>query len=71
MTVELKERREELVARLRELDQTFEREMRARGFEPSQAENVALTSQLARLYTAREEIRAELEDLSAQNEVEG
>ena len=64
---ELERRRKELIARLLELDERFEREMRARGFDPAQAENVALTSELARLYAAREEVRAELEELSAQD----
>lgn len=67
---ELEKRRRELVARLLELDERFEHEMRARGFEPAQAENVALTSELARLYAAREEVRAELEELATQNEAE-
>ena len=58
-------RREELAAKLRELDESFERAMRARGFDPSQAENVALTSGLARLYAAREQIREELADLAS------
>jgi hypothetical protein len=56
-------RREELGARLRELDEAFAREMRARGFNPEQVENVALTSDLARLYAEREELRDELESL--------
>ncbi|MEP6708303.1 MAG: hypothetical protein ABJC05_12330, partial [Pyrinomonadaceae bacterium] len=54
------------IARLLELDEEFEREMRARGFDPAQAENVALTSDLAKLYAARAEAREELEELSAQ-----
>lgn len=58
-------RREELAAKLRELDELFEREMRARGFDPSQAENVALTSGLARLYAAREQLREEVADLAS------
>jgi hypothetical protein len=58
-------RREKLAAKLRELDESFDREMRARGFDPSQAENVALTSKLAGLYAAREELRTEIENLSA------
>lgn len=62
-------RREELAARLRELDESFEREMRARGFDPSQAENVALTSGLARLYSVREQLREELADLASPVEV--
>jgi len=67
---ELEKRRKELIARLLELDERFEREMRARGFDPAQAENVALTSELARLYAAREEVRAELEELATQNDAE-
>ena len=50
--------------RLRRLDAEFDREMRARGFDPAQAENVALPSHLASLYAEREQIKAELEELS-------
>jgi hypothetical protein len=46
---------------LSNLDQRFEREMRARGFDPEQAENVALPLALAKLYAEREELRAKLE----------
>lgn len=67
---ELEKRRKELVATLRELDERFEREMRARGFDPAQAENVALTSELARLYAAREEVRAEIDELPAKDDAE-
>lgn len=67
---ELEKRREELTATLSALDERFAREMRARGFDPAQAENVALTAELARLYAAREEVRTELEDLTAQNDAE-
>ncbi|HVS21349.1 MAG TPA: hypothetical protein VHD88_05835 [Pyrinomonadaceae bacterium] len=49
--------------KLRELDAEFNREMLARGFDPAQAENVALPSHLAALYTERERIKAELEEL--------
>ena len=48
--------------RLRELEAEFEREMRARGFDPAQAENVALPSQLAAIYAQRERIKGELEE---------
>jgi len=48
---------------LRTLDAEFDQEMRARGFDPKQAENVALPSHLAALYAEREEIKARLEDL--------
>ena len=54
---------DDLREQLRALDAEFEREMRARGFEPDQAENVALPSQLAALYAERERIKAQLEPL--------
>jgi len=59
------ERRSELEARLRLIDAEFDREMRERGFEPAQAENVALPSSLARLYAERESLKAELEELTS------
>ncbi len=58
---------DELNRRLRDLDAEFEREMRARGFDPAQAENVALPSHLATLYAEREQIKARLEELEGQN----
>jgi hypothetical protein len=54
----------ELREQLRALDAEFDRELRARGFDPAQAENVALPSQLAALYSEREQIKAELEELT-------
>ena len=54
----------QLSDRLRTVDAEFDREMRARGFDPAQAENVALPSHLAALYAEREQIKAELEELS-------
>ena len=53
----------ELEDRLREVEASFVRQMRARGFEPAQAENIALPGPLAKLYAEREELRAELEKL--------
>ena len=50
--------------KLRALDAEFDREMRTRGFDPAQAENVALPSHLAALYSEREQIKAELEELT-------
>ena len=52
----------DLRERLRELEAEFDREMRARGFDPAQAENVALPSHLAALYAEREQIKAALEE---------
>jgi hypothetical protein len=54
---------DELNRRLRELDAEFDQEMRARGFDPLQAENVALPSHLATLYAERERIKAKLQEL--------
>jgi uncharacterized small protein (DUF1192 family) len=53
---------DELNQKLRELDAEFDREMLARGFDPAQAENVALPAHLAALYSERERIKAELEE---------
>ena len=53
---------DELNNKLRSLDAEFDREMRARGFDPDQAENVALPSHLAALYAERERIKAELDE---------
>ena len=71
MTNARDKQRAESAARLEALEETFERQMRARGFDPAQAENVALTSELARLYAAREAARAELEELSQTIDEEG
>ena len=46
---------------LRSVEETFVREMRQRGFEPDQAENVALPTSLARLYAQREALKNELD----------
>jgi hypothetical protein len=48
--------------KLRALDAEFDREMRRRGFDPAQAENVALPSHLAALYAEREKTRAQIEE---------
>ena len=52
---------------LRALDAEFDREMRARGFDPAQAENVALPSHLAELYAERAHLKAELAELEGEN----
>ena len=59
---------DELNQRLRTLDAEFDREMRTRGFDPAQAENVALPSHLATLYARREQIRAELRELEGKTD---
>ncbi len=53
---------DELNEKLRALDAEFDQEMRARGFDPAQAENVALPSHLAKLYAEREQIKARLQE---------
>ena len=52
-----------LEEQLREIEQEFERQMRARGFDPLQHEHVALTTSLAKLYNDRELLRTTLESL--------
>ncbi|MBA3569590.1 MAG: hypothetical protein H0W34_01570 [Pyrinomonadaceae bacterium] len=60
----------ELEDRLREVEASFVRQMRERGFEPAQAENIALPGPLAKLYAEREELRAVLEQLKADHPLE-
>ncbi|MFN2515928.1 MAG: hypothetical protein ABR556_06905 [Pyrinomonadaceae bacterium] len=59
-------RRTRLEERLREIDQRLRSAMRARGFDPDQDDNIALTAPLAKLYTERENLRAELQSLADQ-----
>jgi hypothetical protein len=47
--------------KLRAVEQQFDREMRARGFDPAQDEHLALTSPLAKLYIERENLRSKLQ----------
>jgi hypothetical protein len=56
-------RRTRLKEKLSEVDQQLRRELRARGFDPDQDDNLALTAPLAKLYTEREQLRDELESL--------
>ena len=65
------ENRIELEKRLGELDTRFANEMRKRGFDPAQADNVALPSALAKLFAEREAIKAELEELVAPDQTGG
>jgi hypothetical protein len=57
---------EDLNQRLRVLDAEFDREMRARGFDRAQQENIALPAHLAELYKQREQVKAELADLAGE-----
>ncbi len=54
-----------LESRLREVDGRWRSEMRARGFDPEQSDNLALTAPLARLFSEAENLRAELAALTA------
>ena len=54
----------QLEAKLREVDERLRRELRARGFDPDQDENLALTGPLAKLYTERESLREELRTMT-------
>lgn len=57
-------KRTQLEAKLREVDERLRTEMLARGFDPAQDDNVALTAPLAKLYMERENLRAELDSLA-------
>ena len=57
-----------LEEKLRSVEETFLREMRLRGFEPDQAENVALPTALARLYTEREALKTKLNEMKGASE---
>ena len=63
--LQLASRRKEIEAKLRAVDQQLRSEMLARGFDPAQDENLALTAPLAKLYLERENLRQELETLNS------
>lgn len=48
---------------LREVEAQFDTAARQRGFDPAQAENLALPATLAKLFMEREQIKAQLEEL--------
>jgi hypothetical protein len=62
---------EELRKKLSEVDAQFREAARKRGFDPDQAENLALPSNLAKLFLEREEIKNQLEELVDEKEMEG
>lgn len=64
MSSEETSRRARVEERFREVDKLLRSEMRARGFDPEQDDNVALTAPLAALYIERENLRAELQSLA-------
>ena len=65
MSSKIPELEGQLEERLRKVEEDFERQMRERGFEPAQAELVALPGPLAKLYAEREQLRADLESIKA------
>jgi uncharacterized damage-inducible protein DinB len=67
----LEQEQKELEVRLRELDERMRNEMRARGFDPAQDANLALTGPLAKLYMERETLREELETLRCGRKLDG
>ena len=67
----LRPARAQLEERLREADERLRRELRARGFDPAQDENLALTGPLAKLYMERERLREELDTLSGMTDPTG
>lgn len=65
------ERRRELETRLRTVTESFEHDMRARGFDPAQAENAALPTPLATLYLERQSLLEELDNLNSVDTTRG
>ena len=63
--------RRQLEERLRDVDERLRSEMRRRGFDPAQDENLALTGPLAKIYMERENLREKLETLSDDGKVTG
>ena len=58
----------QLEARLHEITEQLEQQMRARGFDPEQADNLALPTSLARLYVERQTLLEKLEEIQGENE---
>ena len=55
--------------RLRLVTEQFEREMRERGFDPQQVENVPLTQSLANLHLEQTKLRSKLSELLGEEEL--
>jgi|GEM_PF-1349896 len=60
---------ERLRERLRNLDEEFDDELRKRGFDPAQADNVALPTHLAELKAARDEVSAQLAEFEGREKI--
>lgn len=70
MTKTKESRQAALEEQFRRVDKQLRSEMRARGFDPNQDDNIALTAPLAKLYTERENLRAELDSTSEEESSE-
>lgn len=57
----------ELDAKLEVLTENFTREMRARGFDPEQVDNVALPSSLANLYLECQAVADEIDKIKGKD----
>jgi hypothetical protein len=57
----------QLEVQLQEITEQFEQQMRARGFDPEQADNIALPTSLARLYVERQKLLEQLEEIHGEN----
>jgi hypothetical protein len=55
--------------RLKFVTEQFEREMRERGFDPQQAQNVPLTQSLANLHLEQTNLRSKLAELLGEEEL--
>jgi len=53
----------QLESQLKLINEKFEREMRARGFDPDQAETAALPTALAQLYIERQSLIEKLDEI--------
>ena len=60
-----------LEEKLREVENRLFSEMRARGFDPAQVDNLALTGPLAELYMERERLQEKLDTLTESNSTAG
>jgi len=58
----------ELESELQKLTENLEREMRARGFDPAQVDNVALPAPLAALYLQQQSLMEQVEEIREGNE---
>jgi hypothetical protein len=59
---------QELESQLQLITENFAREMRARGFDPAQADNVALPATLADLYLQQQSLMEQIEEIREGNQ---